>query len=310
MVVNGRPRTWILIGLIAAICAGAVGGVAWYRSRVLTPAALLRRLPVSGALVVYLDFDALRRGGILNRIENSQITEDPDYQDFVRKTDFDYKRDLDMAILAFAPTGKFLLLRGRFDWKSLRAYAGSQGGTCYRDLCRMQGSTADRRISFVPIQTHLMALAVSADDSAALRMQESAPGPVPDMPKSLLTAPVWMSVPATLLQSGDLPEGARPFARSMAQADAVFLSFAPDGPRLAAKLEVHCRSGQAASDLASQLSRTTALLRQMMDRDRQKADPAGLSGILTRGTFRSEGARVFGDWPIEPAFLDTIFGGS
>jgi hypothetical protein len=294
-----------------------VGGIAWYRSRVPRPAVLLQRLPVSGALVVYLDFAALRRGGILNRIENSQITpggkgelEDPEYQDFVHKTGFDYKRDLDLAMLAFAPTGKFLLLRGRFDWKSLRSYVGSQNGTCYRDLCRMQGSTPDRRISFVPIQTNLMALAVSADDSAALRMQESAPGPVPDMPSGVLAAPVWLSVPATLLQSGDLPEGARPFARSMAQAQAVFLSFAPDGPRLAAKLEVHCRSGQDASALASQLSRTTELLRQMMARDHQKADPAGLSGVLTRGTFRSEGARVFGDWPIEPAFMDSIFGGS
>jgi hypothetical protein len=271
---------------------------------------LLRRLPVSGALVVYVDFEALRRGGILNQIENSQIIQDSEYQDFVRKADFDYKRDLDMAMLAFAPTGKFLLLRGRFDWKSLRAYVGSQNGTCYRDLCRMQGSTPDRRISFVPVQTNLMALAVSADDSAALRMQESAPGPVPDMPPGVLAAPVWMSVPAALLQSGDLPESARPFARSMAQAEAVFLSFAPDGQRLAAKLEVHCRSGQVASDLASELSRTTALLRQMMERDHQKADPAGLGGVLTRGTFRSDGARVLGDWPIEPAFLDTIFGGS
>jgi len=39
-----------------------------------------------------------------------------------RQTQFDYKKDLDAALVAFAPTGRFLLLKGRFDWKSLRAY--------------------------------------------------------------------------------------------------------------------------------------------------------------------------------------------
>jgi hypothetical protein len=127
--VNHRVRAWLLIVLIATICAGAVWGVAWYRSRDLNTAALLKRLPSSGALVVYIDFAALRRAGILDRIEASKLTEDAEYSDFVRKTDFDYKQDLDTAIAAFAPTGKFLLLRGQFDWKSLRSYVASEHGT-------------------------------------------------------------------------------------------------------------------------------------------------------------------------------------
>ena len=303
---NRRPRAWLLIVLIATICAGAVWGVAWYRSRTLTTAALLKRLPGSGALVAYVNFAALRRAGILNRIENSKIGEDPEYQDFVRKTDFDYKQDLDTALVAFGPYGKFLLLRGQFDWKNLRAYVQSENGSCYKSLCRMQGSTQERRISFFPLQTNLMALAVSADDSAALRMQETAPGPAPEAP----VAPIWVSIPAALLRPADLPEGARPFARSIGNAESVLLSLVPEGPRLAVKLNARCRTPQDAAGLALELSQTTDLLRQTLARQHQPADPAGLSGMLTAGTFHSDGARVFGYWPIEPAFLDNILSGS
>ncbi|HEY7392956.1 MAG TPA: hypothetical protein VH640_30830 [Bryobacteraceae bacterium] len=299
-------RAWLLIVLIAAVCGGAVWGVAWYRSRDLTTAALLKRLPSSGALVVYVDFAALRRAGILDRVEASKLAEDADYTDFVRKTDFDYKQDLDAAVAAFAPTGKFLLLRGQFDWKSLRSYVTSENGTCYNSLCRMQGSTQDRRISFFPLQTNLMALAVSEDESAAIRMQDTTPGPVLEAPD----APVWLSIPVSLLRSGDLPAGTRPFARAIEKADALTLSFSPDGNRVAAKLNVRCHTPQDASELATQLSRATSLLREVLQQNHQPADPTALSGVLTAGIFHSEGIRVFGYWPIEKSFLDSIFSGS
>ena len=51
--------------MVTALCGGSVWGVVWYRSRALTPAALLRRMPVRDALVLYIDFSELRRGGIL-----------------------------------------------------------------------------------------------------------------------------------------------------------------------------------------------------------------------------------------------------
>jgi len=182
----------------------AVWGVVWYRSRVITPASLLKRLPSSDALVIYLDFSALRKSGVLGMLDSNKVAADPEYQDFVRKTHFDYKQDLETAMLAFAPTGKFLLLRGRFDWKSLRSYAESEGGRCDNSFCRMQGSAPDRRISFFAVQSSLMALAVSEDESAALRMQNTAAGPAAEVPN----APVWIAVPSSVLQSATVfPRG-------------------------------------------------------------------------------------------------------
>jgi hypothetical protein len=259
---------------------------------------------------MYLDFRPLRQSDLFNRIENSKITEDSGYQEFVRRTAFDYKRHLDVAMVAFAPSGKYLLLRGQFDWKRLRAYVESENGKCYNSLCRVQGSTPERRISFFPLEPNLMALAVSPDESAVVRLRDAAPGPAPEIPAGLLHSPAWMSIPASLLRSGDLPEGARPFARSMDRAESVFLSFAPEGKRLAARLDVRCRTNGDAASLAIQLSRTTALLREMMGRERQTPDPAGLSGVLTAGSFHSEGSHVFGHWPIELEFVDKILAGS
>ena len=291
---------------MAAVCGASVWGVAWYRSRSLTTAALLRRMPAEDALVAYIDFSELRRGGILQLLDGSKAGEDPEYQSFVRQTRFDYKQDLDAALVVFAPTGRFLLLKGRFDWKSLRAYVESQNGKCVNSFCRMTGSAPERRISFFPLRSNLMALAVSPDASAAQRLDEAASGPDAQVP----AAPVWLSIPTSVLKSGDgLPAGTRMFASGLERAETVTLAFAPEGHGLAARLDVRCRDDRDAADVASQLTRTTSLLREMMEREHQKPNPADLSGVLTSGAFRNEGRRVLGYWPIQPAFLQNVLGG-
>jgi hypothetical protein len=305
--VSQKPPAWLMVVGIAAVCGVSVGGVAWYRARSLTTASLLRRIPAEDALVAYIDFSELRRGGILQLLDGSKAGEDAEYQSFVRQTQFDYKKDLDAAIVAFAPTGRFLLLKGRFDWKSLRAYVESQNGKCANSFCRMTGSTLERRISFFPLRSNLMALAVSPDDSAALRLESAVSGPDPQVP----AAPVWLSIPTSVLKSSDsLPEGTRMFASGMERAETVTLAFAPEGRGLAARLDVRCRDERDAADLAAQLTRTTSLLREMMEREHRKPDPADLSGVLTSGAFRNDGRRVLGYWPIERAFVQNVLGGS
>ena len=301
-----RLRVWLLIALIAALCGAAVGGANWYRARALGPAALLNRLPRSGALILYVDFAALRRGGILGAIQAPVATEDPEYRDFVRRTDFNYSRDLDAAVAAFTPSGRFLLVRGRFDWSRMRSYAQSEKGECRDSLCRMPGSTADRHISFFPLQSNLMALAISPDDSAAVRMQQSVEGSMPEIPD----APVWFSIPPELLRSGDLPEGAQPFARTLENAESVVLSLKPEGKQVAARMNVRCRTKRDATELTSQLSKATALLRTMIESEHRPPNPADLSGVLSSGAFLSVDTRVTGYWRIEQAFFDKLLAGS
>ena len=295
-----------LLLLIVIVAGGGLLGLRWYRSRPLPPAAQLRRLPQRDAVIVYIDFHRLRQGGF-PLFDSSQATEDAEYREFARKINLNWEQDLDSAMLAMAPSGKFMLVQGRFDWKSLRDYAQSAGGECFGEVCRVNGSAPERRISFLPLQDHMMALAVSTDEWAVRTLQGEAPGQDAELPD----APVWIKIPGSALKSGaGLPDGTRMFARSIQQADFAMLTFAPDGQRLAAKLDVRCSDPRDAADIAGELSHATSLLRDMIAREHQTPNPADFSGVLTSGSFWSQGDRVYGKWPIERAFIENLLGGA
>jgi len=303
--VTPKLRAWVLVLMVTALCGASVWGVVWYRSRTITPAAMLRRMPARNAVVLYVDFRELRRGGILQLLDGSKVGEDPEYRAFVQQTEFDYKQDLDAALVAFAPAGKFMLVRGHFEWATLRAYVAAQEGRCNNTFCKVTGSTPDRHISFFPVQSNLMALAVSSDDSAALRMNETAPGPDPEIPN----APIWLSIPPSIMKSGQkLPDGTHMFASGLERAEAATLAVVPEGKRYAAKLNVRCSTDADAVQVRSDLAAATATLHKMIVLDRQTPD--AFATFLSSGTFSNEGRRVYGYWPIELAFVQTMLAGS
>ena len=268
---------------------------------------MLKRLPTDDAVVLYIDFSRLRAGGILQMLDGSKVGEDPEYQNFVRQTDFDYKQDLDAVMVAFAPMGKYMLLKGRFDWKSLKNYVQGSDGRCNNSFCKLAGSTPEKRISFFPMQSNLMAMAVSDDDVAALRMNTVTERPDAEIPD----APIWLSIPPSVVKSGQsLPPGTQMFARSLERARAVTLAVMPEDDHFAAKLNVRCSSDADASALAAELNKTTGLLRELIEREHQKANPADLSGFLTSGAFRSEGSRVSGYWRITRPLIENLLGAS
>jgi len=303
--VNPNTRAWLLLLTVAVVCGGVIGGVLWYHDRNLSNSTLLRRLPVADSLVVGIDFTALRNSGILQALEDSKVAEEPEYQAFVHETDFNWRQDLDGAILAFAPTGKYLLVRGRFDWKSLQSYVAQQGGDCYNAFCSMKGSADDRQISFFPLRRNLMGMAVSSDSTAALRLQKVSTGKGLEAPD----APLWLSVPVGVLKSSqNLPEGTRMFASGLGQAQSLTLTLAPEGNRFAARMTVTCRNETDAAKVALELTRVTQLLRDMIAREHQKPNPSDLSGVLTAGSFRPQGKRVDGYWPVERSFIQNMLG--
>jgi hypothetical protein len=296
-------KAWLFILGIVAACGAAVWGVVAYRARTIANADLMKRLPAQDALLLYIDFGALRQAGLLQLLDGSKWGQDPEYASFVRDTDFNYLQDLDSVLAAFAPTGKYILARGRFDWKALRDYAKEQHGECYNSLCQMAGSTPERKISFLPVQRNLMAMAVSRDPTAALRMEAAEAGP----PTPLPDAAVWLLLPPSILKSqDDLPEGTRQFAKTVEDARSVTLGFAPDGNRLAARLNVLCRSDEDAALTANVLTKLTEVLRKMIAQVGQKPSASDISGVLAAGSFESKGSRVFGYWPIERAFVEQV----
>lgn len=287
-----------------ALCGVALVGVIVFRGIPLKPAAMLRRLPVKDSLVVAIDFAALRKLGILQMLDGSKMSHDAEYEKFVEETQFNYTQDLDYVLASFGPTGKYILARGRFDWRALHQYALSQGGRCYNALCRMAGSTPEKHISYFPAQTNLLALAVSQEDDAALRMQEDVASdiPAPD-------AALWIYLPPAILKSPEqLPEGTVLFAKSVDQAKSVTLGFAPEGDHIAAKLNVLCKNDNDALLTTAELTKVTEVLKSVIVHGGQRPNPGDWSGVLSSGSFRNQGSRVFGYWPIQRAFVENILG--
>jgi hypothetical protein len=306
--VNYKKRAALLIITIASLCGVAVWGVARLRYHALrTTSDWLQRLPTRDSMVFYVDFAALRKGGVLQMLAGSKVGEEPEYKVFVMKTEFDYTRDLDAVLACFTPHAKYLVVKGRFDWNSLASYAREQGGTCRDALCRMSGSTPERKISFFPLRPNLMGLAVSPDEWAAADLQSTA---ARRRGLELPDAPVWISIPPAMLKTGsDMPPGTRMFAHTMEDADDVSIAIAPSGNRFEARLNVQCRSERQAAALAAQLQAITAMLREMIAREHQTPNPRDLSGVLTSGTFNHLGTQVMGSWPLEKGFVEGLLGG-
>jgi hypothetical protein len=303
-----RLPPWAVLVCLAVVCAAVIAGVAYMRARRTSTAALLAHLPAGDATIVSIDFRALRNSGVLGILSSSRVMQEPEYRSFVDRTGFDYLKDLDSALVSFHPSGTFLLLGGRFDWKNLKDYAVHEGGSCYNTLCKMPGSTPQRQISFFPLQSGVMALAVSPDDSAAaalLRPREEA-GRL-----AIPTDPVWALIPVKGLQdSAAAPPGTRAFARALGSADTVLFAAAPSGNQVTLRMEATCRNPAAALALASDLRDTTARLRDFLAREHQTPNSADLSGVLAAGAFEQNGTAVTGRWPLAHEFLASLAGGS
>ncbi|MCL4401628.1 MAG: hypothetical protein M1436_03045 [Acidobacteria bacterium] len=302
-----RFPPWLVLILLVGICASIIGVVALVRSQRDSTASLFSRLPSDDAVIMHIDFDALRRAGVLELFSGSDMVQEPEYRAFVADSGFNYLQDLDSALVSFRPDGTYFLLSGRFNWKSLRRYITSQGGSCYNTFCKVNGSTADRKISFFPLKPNVMALAVSKDDSGASQMlsrrKDQRLPAIPDQP-------VWAMIPASMMNrsEGILP-GTRMFSRALENTEGVVLSAGPRGNGVELALEATCRSKADAAALVSELQNSTAMLRNLIARENKQPNPADLSGILAGGTFSQQDTRVVGRWPVERAFLEALAGG-
>ncbi|HEX5227146.1 MAG TPA: hypothetical protein VFW44_05525 [Bryobacteraceae bacterium] len=296
-----------IVGLSVAVCAIFGAAAYWYSLRSHgAPTSLVATLPSADASVIYVDVDALRRSGILGMLQGAKTSEDPDYQQFVRDTQFDYRHDLDALAGAVKDGRTYFALRGRFHWKNLSAYAAQHGGSCHDNFCVTPGSQADRRISFYLLKPDLLALAVAPDDFAAYQVAAKSAKNLPPTPKE----PVWASIPASALQSaGTLPSAAQAFVPALKGADQIVFSLGGNsGQQLELALHVTCKDSAGATVLIAQLESITKELRDVAARQHRKADPADLSALLVAGNFRRDERQVYGTWPIPKAFVDAFAG--
>ncbi len=298
-------RRHITLGIVCVALALVVLAVAlkWSDARGLGDTrALLSRFPVEDSVVLHVDFDSVRNAGLLS---GSKAPLEPEYKQFLDGTGFDYRKDLDSVTATISKSGNFFIARGRFNWQKLRDYAAHQGGSCYQELCRMQGSTPERRISFLPLRDDTMALAVSTDDLAANKLTKAGAPVTAELP----SAPVWISVPGSALHDGAaFPPGLGLMLSALTSADRLVVTVSPSGGGMAAKMEAICRSKDDARVLASQLRTVTAKLKEASQQNKQ-AQADELVQVLMGGTFDDNGSRVNGTWPFSKSLIASLTSG-
>jgi len=299
------PPRRVTLGVILAGVLLAGGGL-WFKARdssgFFEPRVLLSRFPPGDSVVLSVDVALLRRVGLLGA---SKMTSEPEYRQFVEGTGFDYQRDLDSVVASFSTSGNYFIVRGRFNWPKLRDYAARQGGSCYRDLCRVQGSRPERHISFLPLRNDAMALAVSSNDLAATRLSKTGD----PLSSSISTAPVWISIPGAALRGEEaLPAGLRVTFSALQSADRVLVTLGASTKGVEAHMEADCRTADNAGILLSQLRTATALLKEAGRRDKQIQSDE-LASTLSGGTFDQSGTKVDGKWPVGKGLIDALTAG-
>jgi len=302
-----RVRRWHLIAGLAAIAvAGVLIAIRWTGGGRLDAAGMASYLPRRTAAVAYVDVAAIRNSGLLEKLLGSTIGEEPEYKTFVQRTGFDYKRDLDQAILSSFSGIHYFLLKGRFDWNKLKSYATAEGGKCQDEYCFVTGSTPGRVISFYPVRPTLMALASAATEKAAHDIPRRPPEKTLfDIPNK----PVWLHAPAAFLRDQQgTPAGTRLFMKALEVAEQLTVTVGPAGAAFEVSMDVTCKTEQDAAIMKSQLEGLTTFLARMISRENQQVNPADLSGILTSGVFQRDNRHVLGRWPIPKAFLDSLGG--
>jgi hypothetical protein len=294
--------------VVAIGTAGITFAIHSYRYRfVRSDADMLAFLPSGEATVFFADAAALRHASMLNLLTGSKPVSDPEYQDFVRQTHFEYSKDLDAVAGKANSEQLFLVLRGRFDWGKLRRYAAAHGGSCTKRICKLPGTRAARWASFMLIQPDVMGLALSADSSAVEMLRPSGGSRRPQMPAE----PVWVNLPASLLRNPvNLPPPMRIFAIALQSADSVTLSLArPAENRSTAfnvQLDAICRNASTADTARDQLEIQTKMLRLGLEREHQQPNPADFTGLLTAGRFQVVDKHVMGTWPVSKELLSAL----
>lgn len=308
-------KPWLVLTLLAVAIAAALWGIDFYRHRfVRSDRDLFRLLPQEDATIFYLNSAALRRAGLLQLFAAAHGAEESDYRQFVRETRFDYQQDMDAVAGAADGHQVSLLIRGRFDWNKLRAYAIAHGGNCEGPICEAPSSKSDRWLSFIAIQPDVMGLALSRNRAAAAVLRSPAHSvrePLPDRP-------VWARISQSVLMNpGRLPVALRIFAISLESANPVVLSIAPADKRsedpkaghreeFKLELDAQCGSAAMADTIRNQLELDTKMLSLELTREHVRPSTADLTGLLTAGAFQVVDKRVTATWPIHKELLQSL----
>jgi hypothetical protein len=265
--------------------------------------SLLACLPPGEGPTIYLDLGLLKKTGVLDQLAGKPGEEDADYRQFVEASGFDYRRDLDAVLVQWRRGTALFVLAGRFNQERLETYVRNNRGQCVRSFCSLQGSSPDRRISFQPLGRRLMAMSTGVDPMAAASIHQ----PISQYSFEPPSGPVWISLPASSLHAeADSPVWLSVLFDALQGAQRAVLTLELRTDRFELVLDAPCESNDKAKLIAERLTSATAGLKDLIVRSGRAPEPSSPAAALSVGTFRSEGKKVRGKWPLNRAFLEGL----
>lgn len=291
-----------LVPVVFVLGAAILGAGLWLRhQQQASLPVLLSHLPSQNAVLGFASVEALRVSGLLQTDASPQMRE-PEYEAFIRKSGFNWERDLDAIVWSSTADARFFFVTGRFDWERLREFVKEEGGECRDSFCTVAGSQPDRQISFFPWHASVMALAVSPDRYAAdrLRLEYRHSFEPP-------AAPFWMHFTGGALQDANPgAPGLKGFLRLLEQAESATLFLESRGEAFSLELRAQCENAERAGALQRDFSKLTEWLNTLLRIEKQDPGEAELASVLSSGTFEAKESTMEGSWPIRREFLASL----
>ena len=315
---------YILAAVVVVLTAAVVVAVIWRRTM---PPQAARLLPSADTLV-YADLRPLRAGNVLRNLPT--VEHDPEYDQFVNATGFQWERDLDQVAMAAhrpprdaapgAETRYSEVFVGRFDSEKLEAYLRKLAGATerYRNL-DVYAITLPGRTLRVAVLNQLMVAASNTegpyvihqiiDHYSGLALAQEPPELLRRYYRQVpLTAVAWavsqLSPPGGGNHSVELPGGYN-FIVPPDTALVASVRYA-SGVRLEAKaLSANVADAQRLSD---QLSALLALFRTVETSAQQPGGDADVTAFFQSLQVRREDATTVLTATVPPGFAKKVLG--
>src|ERR1700674_3187060 len=153
-----KKQKWV-IGLAVPVLSTVafLGYQKWAAPKGALREELLAQVPSDARVVIFLDFDELRRAPFIARLYSwaPKPQSDADYAQFLKDTGFDYERDLNRLAIATTKRGQesifFAIADGKFDRPRLSAYASKFGAVARnggREIYSVPVGGTSKKISF------------------------------------------------------------------------------------------------------------------------------------------------------------------
>ena len=312
-----KRRYAAFLGILVALAGATVIWRAWRPKQ--DSSLLFQRFPADNVLLAYLDLEQLRRASALAPLLRARVEPDPDYAAFVKKTGFDYQRDLDAAAVCYLPDRVYVLARGRFDQARLRQYALDQGGNCpgqgLERPCWMPASLPGRKISFSVLSGGLLALATAPEPDAVLQLESTPPpGAEPlaqaaaenDPPALLWLTATPASLDRVLGQSPFFTPNLALFSKTLASSQRAYLYLTDRSGNLELSLRALCGSETQAGELRRLLQGLNDLISGVIRGARGRNPPAEWERVLASAVIEQKGDAVKAAWTLDKAVLESI----